>query len=60
MIISPTAKTDSSMLPLVKLCEGKVKDFRQKNMFENIDEEFLSILYDSQKEIKETDEKKMR
>jgi hypothetical protein len=48
------------MLPLVKLCEGKVKDFRQKNMFENIDEEFLSILYDSQKEIKETDEKKMR
>ena len=29
-------------------------------MFENIEEEFLSLLYDSQKEIKEANEKKMR
>lgn len=35
------------MLPLVELCENKIKDFRYTNMFENIDEEFLSVLYDS-------------
>ena len=29
-------------------------------MFENIDEEFITILYESQKEIKETNEKKMK
>ena len=48
------------MLPLIELCEHKIKDFRYTNMFENIDEEFLNLLYDSQKEIKETDQKKMR
>lgn len=48
------------MLPLVKMCEGKVTGFRETNMFENIDDEFLGVLYDSQKEIKEHDEKKLR
>ena len=60
IIISPTAKTDDSMEPLISLCESKCPNFKETNMYESVDEGMLLSLYDIQKEIKEHNPAKLK
>jgi hypothetical protein len=53
VIFSPTARSDPSQLLIAKQAKKKFPKWLETNVFEAIDEEFIELLYNSQKKIKE-------
>ena len=59
ILISKTWKSDPSQSDLVKFCKSKYKGWAEYNAFEDVDTELLTTLFETQKMIKDADEKKL-